>query len=351
MISVNLVYGTYGESGILTSVNNTKRMLCALELEGVHFHENSLKICDVLHAHTFGPFALLLVLVHKACCKAVVIHAHTTPQDMQNSYRGAGVLSRLFKHYLRIYYNLADVCIAPSTYTKELLLKTLKIKRQIEVLSNGVDLSSFDCTTQRAREFKKQYALQDRPLVVSVGFVFIRKGVADFIDLARKLPRYYFVWVGRFLPSPLLPRETKEVLSNAPQNVLFTGRVDSVCGPLSAADVFVFPSYEENQGIVALEASACGLPIVLRDLPVYTDYVHENNCLKFRTNREFVAAVDDLVKDRAKANALGENARRVAQKHDLRIVSKELLQIYLAAQRCSSIHNRCLSVRGKRKGI
>ncbi len=331
MLSVNLVYGTYGESGILTSIKNTKLMLRSLEPEGVHFYENSFRVCDVLHAHTFGPLALILVLLHKARRKAVVIHAHTKPQDMQNSYIAAGALSHLLKYYLGVFYNLADVCVAPSSYTKEILLKTLHIRRRIEVLSNGIDLSTFDCSKQRAEHFRRQYALPDRPLVVSVGFVFIRKGVADFVEVARKLPQYYFIWVGRLLPSPLLPRETKEILSNAPQNVLFTGRVESVCDPLSAANVFVFPSYEENQGIVALEAAACALPIVLRDLPVYEDYVHEGNCLKFTTNQELAAAVDTFIEDRAKANALGENARKVAQKHDLSVVSKELLHIYMTA--------------------
>ncbi len=329
MLSVNLVYGTYGESGILTSINNTRQMLCSLESDGVRFCENSLRVCDVLHAHTFGPLALLLVLLHKVRHKTVVIHAHTTPQDMQNSYVAAGVLSRLLSYYLEIYYNLADVCVAPSTYTKELLQKTLHIKRRIEVLSNGINLSSLDCSKQRAKNFKKRHDIPDKPLIVSVGFVFIRKGIADFIEIARTLPEYHFVWVGRFLPSPLLPRETKEVLSNAPENVLFTGRIDSVCDPLSAADVFVFPSYEENQGIVALEASACALPIVLRDLPVYEDFVHESNCIKFVTNHEFAAAVDILVKDKSAADTLGRNARKVAEKHDLSVVSKELLRIYV----------------------
>ncbi len=108
-----------------------------------------------------------------------------------------------------------------------------------------------------------------------------------------------------------------------------------MCDPLSAADVFVFPSYEENQGIVALEASACALPIVLRDLPVYTEFVHDNNCMKFTTNEEFVDAVDLLIKDGVKAHTLGENARQMAQKHDLRIVSKELVRIYTTVQRRS----------------
>jgi len=43
MLSVNLVYGTYGESGILTSIKNTQKMLRLLESEGVRFYQNSIR--------------------------------------------------------------------------------------------------------------------------------------------------------------------------------------------------------------------------------------------------------------------------------------------------------------------
>jgi len=138
MLSVNLVYGTYGESGILTSIKNTQKMLRLLESEGVRFYQNSIRICDVMHAHTFGPIALLLALLHKARHKAVIIHTHTTPQDVANSYFGANFISACLKGYLGFFYNLADVCIAPSAYTKEVLKSTLNIKRRIAVLSNGL---------------------------------------------------------------------------------------------------------------------------------------------------------------------------------------------------------------------
>jgi glycosyltransferase involved in cell wall biosynthesis len=149
MLSVNLIYG---KSGIRTSIENTKRMLKLLEPEGVRFYKNAFKICDVVHAHTFGPIAVLLVLFHKALHKAVILHAHTTPQDVTNSYIAASLISVCLKGYLHLYYNLADVCIVPSTHTKDVLINTLKIKRRIEVISNGIDSSLYVCNEKRASE-------------------------------------------------------------------------------------------------------------------------------------------------------------------------------------------------------
>jgi len=333
MLSVNLIYGTYGESGILTSIKNTQKMLRLLESEGVHFYKNAFKICDVLHAHTFGPIALFLVLLHKALHKTVILHAHTTPQDVANSYFAAYLISVCLKGYLHLYYRLADVCIVPSAHTKDVLTNTLKIKGRIEVISNGIDSSLYVCNEQRAKEFKADYALDDRPLVLSVGLVFLRKGIVDFVAVAKRLPRFQFVWAGRILTWPFFPRAARKVVAGAPKNVLFTGRVKNICQALSAAQVFVFPSYEENQGIAALEAAACGLPLILRDLPVYSDFVDGQNCVKFTTNDEFESAIKELMKNQTVAKALGENARKTVQDHDVHTLSKKLLQVYLTAKR------------------
>ncbi|MGZ4869910.1 MAG: glycosyltransferase, partial [Halobacteriota archaeon] len=110
-------------------------------------------------------------------------------------------------------------------------------------------------------------------------------------------------------------------------------RVRSICQALSAAEVFVFPSYEENQGIAVLEAAACGLPLILRDLPAYSDLVDRQNCVKFTTNDEFESAIKELVENPAAAKALGENARITVQDHDVNSLSKKLLQVYLTAKR------------------
>ena len=330
-LSVNLIYGTYGESGILTSIHNIKKMLQLLESEGVTFYENAFRICDIMHAQTFGPIAFVMALVYKFRHKRVIIHAHTTPNDIKDSYRGSNFLSRLIKGYLSFYYNLSDVCIAPSEYTKNVLLKTLNLKTRIVVVSNGIDLSAFNNDLSLAAIFRETWELHDDPVVLSIGFAFIRKGITDFIEVAKRLPYYKFVWAGRILDDLFLPQGTQALIKNAPANVIFTGKISNIQEALSAADVFVFPSYEENQGIAVLEAAACGLPIVIRALPVYVDYEDDVNCLKFHTIDEFTSAVEELILDKPKAKILGRNARLAVKKHDLHVISRKLLDVYFSA--------------------
>lgn len=68
-----------------------------------------------------------------------------------------------------------------------------------------------------------------------------------------------------------------------PKNLMFPGFVDEeiLLGAFSAADLFLFMTYEENEGIVVLESLSTKLPILLRDIPVYNGWLEDGkNCLK-----------------------------------------------------------------------
>lgn len=72
-----------------------------------------------------------------------------------------------------------------------------------------------------------------------------------------------------------MPRDVKRAIRQKPENVRFAGYVEpgklkeAYCG----ADAFAFFSQEETEGIVVLEALACQAPVVVRDIPVYRDWL------------------------------------------------------------------------------
>ena len=87
---------------------------------------------------------------------------------------------------------------------------------------------------------------QDR-VVISAGHTIERKGILDYIALARRMPWVKFIWFGH-TPEHLLPRPIRKAVANAPPNLFFAGFVgqeelrDAYCG----ADVFAFLSYERH---------------------------------------------------------------------------------------------------------
>lgn len=109
---------------------------------------------------------------------------------------------------------------------------------------------------------------------MSAGLLIKRKGVHDFAEIARRLPQYKFIWFGD-ANLALVGREVRRAVKNAPANLTFAGYVDkpALRAALSGSDLFLFPSYEETEGIVVLEALAMKIPTLLRNIPVYDGWI------------------------------------------------------------------------------
>ena len=116
---------------------------------------------------------------------------------------------------------------------------------------------------------------------------------------------------------------------NPPENLTFTGWIEDKRGAFAAGDVLCFPAKVENQGLVVLEAMACGKPVVLRDVPVFREfYTDGKDCLLCSSPAEFRAALDRLHRDSDLRGRLGENARETAQRHSLGRVGEKLSKVY-----------------------
>ena len=143
-------------------------------------------------------------------------------------------------------------------------------------ISGGVDTSIFfPESADRLAAFAHTTAAglhrANRPLVLSVGFTFRRKGFVEFVQLARLNRAADFVWCGPVwsLRGGLRVAWAKML---RPRNVSFTGYIDrpsKLAAMLNAADAFVALSTEETEGLAVVEALACGVPSLLLNLPTY----------------------------------------------------------------------------------
>lgn len=308
-------------TGLLSSYENQKKTLKSLN---VGFTEKWDPACDILQINTPWLRSLWLIKKARELGMKIIIWSHVTPEDSKGVFKFDFLLVPILKKYLIYAYNLADVIFSPSEYTKSLLIGYGISPDKIIVQSNGVDMDFIYPDSRKREEFRKKYNCTDLT-VGTVGLVVPRKGVKTFLSIAEKFPKNKFIWFGKIYNSMM----TEALPNNLPTNVEFAGYVEDRNAAFNTPDIFLFPSYEENQGMVILEAAAMGLPIIVRDIPVYNPWLKDGvNCLKARNDEEFKTCLERVIKDEKLRKKLSKGALKLAESEDIKIQSKKLLETY-----------------------
>ena len=312
-------------SGVGQAMLHQKQMLAAA---GVASTDRPSPDARTVHINTVLPGAPLAALQAHLAGKKVVYYGHSTEEDFRSSFKGSDRLAPLFRRWIRFCYERGDVVITPTPYSKR-LLEEAGVRRPIYALSNGVDTDFFAPSAQRRRAFREKYGLSETDkAVLSVGHYIARKGILEFVELARRLPEVRFFWFGH-TDLRLVPRRVRDAIAGAPSNVTFPGFADQAalrdayCG----CDVFAFMSHEETEGIVVLEALACGIPTVVRDIPVYREWLTAGaSVYKAKDGWDFLRKVAGLLD--GSLPALTASGLRAARSRSIPAVGRVLRTIY-----------------------
>lgn len=329
---VHLYTGSLGlvaKSGVGQAVLHQKAML---EQAGVTVTDSWRGHADAVHINTVLPDAPLAALRARLRGETVVYYGHSTQEDFCNSFVGSNRLAPLFGRWLRFCYRQGDVILTPTEYSRQ-ILAGYGLDRPIYALSNGVDTAFFAPDPARRAAFRARYGLAETDkAVVTVGHYMVRKGILDYIALARSMPGVRFFWFGYTAPA-LVPAPVRQAMAEAPENLCFAGFVDQAalrdayCG----ADAFVFCSREETEGIVVLEALACGVPALVRDIPVYAAWLTDGeNVYKARDEAGFAERLAGIL-DGSLPDLTGAG-RRVAESRSLAATGRQLCRIYASCR-------------------
>jgi len=309
-------------TGLLSSYKNQKK---SLESLGIEYTEKWDDSCDVLQINTPWINSLRLIKKARRQGKKIIVWSHVTAEDAAQVFWFNKYLFPLIKKYLTYAYGLADLVFCPSEHTKSLLIAYGLAAEKLIPHSNGVDLAHFYPDEKKRAEYRQKYNCQQKLVVGIVALAIPRKGIDTFLALARQFPECQFIWFGKIYNALL----AKPLPKNLPQNVIFTDYVQDINAAFNAIDIFLFPSHEENQGMVLLEAAAVGLPILVRDIPAYNPWLKDGiNCLKAKEEKDFEPCLKRLIENQELKNKLSENAKLLAQEEDIKELNKKLLITY-----------------------
>lgn len=285
---------------------------------------------DVLHINTYGIKSMHMVKKAHKMGKKVIYHAHSTYEDFRNSFFGSNLLAPFYKKYLVALYKQADVLITPTPYSKS-LLEDYGLTQPIYPVSNGIDLTKYGRNDEQIKAYKDYFGIQPgQKVVMSVGLFFERKGLFDFIELAKRHPEITFIWFGH-TNLAIVPGKVRHAIEHHPKNLIFPGYItgDIIKGAYAAVDLFLYPSYEETEGIVVLEALASKQRLLVRDIPVYDGWlVDQKNCYKASDLDDFDQQMQAILA--GSRPDLTEAGYEVAKARDLHAIGHVLDDIYRA---------------------
>lgn len=288
----------------------------------------SIKDADIVHINTIFPGSLMLAKKAKKLGIPVIYHAHSTKEDFRNSFLGSNQVDFLFGKWLTYCYNQGTMIVTPSEYAKR-LLQSYGIKKHIEVISNGVDLVYYDRNSVARMLFRKKYGYgADEKIVMCAGLTIERKGILDFVELAKCMPEYQFIWFGETNLYTVPAKVRKAVQTKIP-NLRFAGYAtqNDLKEAYGSCDLFLFPSKEETEGIVILEALAMKIPILLRDIPVYSDWLQNGkDVYKAENLDEFQIKIRKILEHAV--DDLTEAGYQVVKERSIEKVGEQLERIY-----------------------
>ena len=117
------------------------------------------------------------------------------------------------------------------------------------------------------------------------------------------------------------------MLKHAPDNARFVGFEANMEQVYCGCDLLFHPSYSESLGLVILEASAIGLPLVVRRLPVYNGWLKEGaNCLMGESPQQFASAISRLLSGQETSSS----SEGIANGHSFETAGEALLEAYKA---------------------
>ena len=318
---------TIGKSGLGKAI---KHQMKALENEKIEYTLDPKDDYDILHINTYFPKSYRLAKKAKKQGKKIVYHAHSTEEDYKNGFIFAKQTSKLFKKWLIKCYSLGDVIVTPTLYSKNLLqgYKGLEDKKIYDI-SNGIEIEFFKRDEELGKKFRKDYGFKKTDkVVVGIGLYIERKGIVDFVELAKRLPEYKFIWFG-YSPLAAATAPVRKAVNTKLPNLFFPGYVEQevIKGAMSGTDLYIFPTLEETEGIPIIEACACKTNAIIRDIKIFDGWLEDGkNVYKAKDVDEFEKKIKDFFS--GKLPSLTENAYKVAEERDLKTVGKKLKKVY-----------------------
>ncbi|MBN1580247.1 MAG: glycosyltransferase [Anaerolineae bacterium] len=296
---------------------------------------------DIIHTHT--PLMLGIVSMYwKGKQNARLVHTfHTLFEEFIPCYYPfcylPDTISRRFSHWFSTnafhwYCNQFDYIVAPSEQVAD-LLKGYYLTPPIDVVPTGIELDKFE--GGNGERIRQEWGIaQNEKLLLFAGRVGFEKGIDLILNamprIHERIPNARLVIVGEGPALDALKKMAVEL--GIEQWVHFAGYKPhtEMADVYAAADLFLFASQTESQGLVTIEAMASGTPVVAVRGPGTLDQLkNETGGLLSPPDQDvFADQVIRLAQDGRLYERKVLEARQRAQDFSSQTMARSMLDIY-----------------------
>ncbi len=267
---------------------------------------------DLLHVHYALPHAISAILARDMSRNGGI------PLKVVTTLHGTDITivgqDRSYLPITRYGIEKSDAVTAVSRYLRDVTVREFAVRRPVEVLPNFVDGQLY--RPEGASAFARSLAAPGECVLLHVSNFRPVKRIADVLAV--------FDRVRREVPARLLlvgdgpDRSLAERLAGSggfADRTTFLGNVASIETILPVGKLFLLPSDAESFGLAALEAMACGVPVIGTDaggLPEVVQNGSEGYLRPVGDVDGMAEAALTLLRDREKWDHFSRNARRRA---------------------------------------
>lgn len=281
---------------------------------------------DIVHVHT--PFSLGMAGIGAA--RKLTLPAvgtfHTLLPEYTHYVSGhlGLLLRRLTWRYVTLFYRRCNVVTAPSNPMRETLVD--RGLKNVYVIPNAVDVDLFRPEERPPNE---------NPCILFVGRIGKEKKIEVLVDAAPKILEEHsgakFRIVGMGVQEAWYKKLVRK--KGLTDSFVFERYLDlpDLIDAYRSCDVFAMPSDTETQGLVTLEAMACGKPVIGADARGLKDVItHGVDGYRFRPGNpgELADYVLRLLADERRRQKMGEKAREKAERFSSKKVGEQWIRFY-----------------------
>lgn len=286
---------------------------------------------DILHVHYAVPHAVCAILARKMIDHPIKII--TTLHGTDITVMG---YDESLKDIIRLGIEESDLVTAVSDELIRQTQTVLNITKPIHRVYNFVDERVYH--KRESTEFKTRFAPNGEKLIVHISNFRPVKRTLDvakvFAEISKKIPAK-LVLIGE---GPDFAKVCGWLKSKGLNEMtIYLGRQDDVAEILSQMDLMLLPSEQESFGLVALEAMACGVPVIATNvggLPEVIDHGVSGYTFPVGQIKEMAEAAINLLLDQEKCQRFSEaGIAKARTKFSAQAILEEYLKLYYSCIR------------------